>query len=424
MKNVIYQIFPSTIFSLIALFISLEEIINMNNALLIKAKICANISVGFYITSQLFSCKSFMFLQKYIKINFNNYRSYHIVNSIIFVFFGCLHGILIGANLENDNKLVEINNRGYLFHGVNMSGVVLSGLLLVITFTSLKIIRNTFFELFYCLHYLSYCVYIFMIFHSKKYYILFILLLFVKIIDFVLIKQNTYKTTINKCEKSLKYITISFKQQKFIDENILRNSHLYICIPKISSIEWHPFSIAFIENIDNVQNITIVIKNVGDFTNKLFNDDNLIGCEIKYMGPFKTNCVYFTEKTAVISSGSNISTSFSYLKNNDWLFYFFDNDLTLFYITSKYIVDLENSKHAAINYYYTNKNDTTVINKNEFVTSNNVIFKKERPNLDYIIENIHSNGYKIIIFNTNKNIFNNCLNKCKELNIKCVLESY
>jgi hypothetical protein len=335
-----------------------------------------------------------------------------------------MHGVLISINLENDNKLIEINNRGYLFHGVNMSGIVLSVLMLAISATSLKCVRNACFEVFYCVHYLSYAVNIFMIFHSKKYYILFILVLFIKIVDFDLMKKYTYKTTINKYEKSLKYITLSFKQQKFIDKNILTGSYIYICVPKISSIEWHPFSIALIENIDDVQNITIIIKNIGDFTNKLYNISDAINSEIKYMGPFKSSNTYSTEKTAVISSGSNITTSYNYIiNNNDWLFYLFDNDLTLFHMISKRI-DLEDTKHGMINLFYTNINDTSNINDNVFVNSNNITFKKEKPNLDYIIENIHSKGYKIIMFHTNKNIFDDCLKKCKELNMKCLLESY
>ncbi|OZJ04699.1 hypothetical protein BZG36_02535 [Bifiguratus adelaidae] len=74
---------------------------------------------------------------------------------------------------------------------------------------------------------------------------------------------------------TLTYRSIQHDQRK-------PGQHIYLCIPKISLIEWHPFTIS---NIDQ-DTITCHVRSVGGYTNKLYDLGHGVECVALVAGPY------------------------------------------------------------------------------------------------------------------------------------------
>ena len=64
-------------------------------------------------------------------------------------------------------------------------------------------------------------------------------------------------------------------------------SSLFVCVPKISSLQWHPFTVSSNDNMEP-DKISIVLKTGGTWTNKLYNEisSSIDRLEVSVEGPY------------------------------------------------------------------------------------------------------------------------------------------
>jgi hypothetical protein len=200
---------------------------------------------------------------------------------------------------------------------------------------------------------------------------------------------------------------------------------IFINSPVINKFEWHPFIISSYNK--NNSNVSIHIKNNGDWTNKFinilnYNDLNQIPVNIKIDGPYyhlpkNFHIKLLNEPSVLITSGIGITT-FSYtlqkISNETNFFKLYviiilksPNDISWFISTLKLLLEKNN---VYIFFYFT---DISI--KNNLSSQTNTIFPFNfnygRPNFHNILDSIFisnlfnkSNFFINIYFSGNKEI--------------------
>ena len=137
---------------------------------------------------------------------------------------------------------------------------------LLIMITSINIVRRKSFQLFIHTHKLFIIVYTAVILHCPIFYFLLIPILFYLFSVF----KKIYAILFNKHEliniiAEQNIICLTFKNSL---TNIKGGNYIFLCVPIISFIEWHPFSISEINDKNNTYSIHIKVN--GDWTKKLY----------------------------------------------------------------------------------------------------------------------------------------------------------
>jgi len=176
-------------------------------------------------------------------IPFDRAVSYHKLAGYVAVITGIFHT----AAYFLDDKVTHSTGGFYrlleLTQGTtNSSGTALVACILLIYFSSLKVIRKRLFELFYFLHLtLLVGIIIGTAFHTG--YMVPLLVLFTTGVDLIvrkLLMPYRYPQEASLRIISESIVEVSFPKVKGFDYN--PGQYVYIAIPEISRFEWHPFS--------------------------------------------------------------------------------------------------------------------------------------------------------------------------------------
>ncbi|KAG0611876.1 hypothetical protein M758_7G172500 [Ceratodon purpureus] len=199
---------------------------------------------------------------------------------------------------------------------------VLAGLIafivgLLMWTSALSYIRRKHFNLFYYVHQLYWIFFAFFVYHvgvkHAGYSMGSIFLYFVD--RFFRFQQSRRKMSISNA-KILSNGVVELKIPKSSNLKYNAISFLFINIPNISLLEWHPFSIAS-SSLDKSNNITIYIKPKGDWTQNLntlikksINDVKFQGCPFatKFFmeGPYGHESNYFLRYDTLLLIGGGI----------------------------------------------------------------------------------------------------------------------
>jgi len=235
---------------------------------------------------------------------FENHVSYHIFIGNMMIISTIGH--TISHILYNKNMMDSIHITGY----------ILSFLFSMITFTYL--LKKYNYKIFKLGHMVYYIFLLLCILHVKKYWYFFStpLLVFIiestlnynklqisKIINVKIIEnisndeirenisiQNDLKIKNNK-RKEVSNPVLYISLPRKIDS--VPGSFYYICIPKLSIFEWHPFSISVSSFVDQ---LVFLIEVKGDWTSGLYDltktgiiNDKIEDISVLVMGPFYTS---------------------------------------------------------------------------------------------------------------------------------------
>jgi len=244
-------------------------------------------------------------------IIFENFISYH---SFIgyWTFFDIMGHVL--CHIWN-----SVNSLSLLFY----SSIGYTGIAIVICFMLIMIfahLRHRFYNLFIIVHILTYLWIPFSIWHVPSQFTWYIPIIALIIIDKIILHciNENHLMTIPENTKQI--------SDSIVNVSVFRGStsvkvggYFLICIPTISSIEWHPFSVA--SSPSDSKQISFMIRNIGDWTNKLYHHvDTNESFGIKLIGPFCSPSIdaIHCNKVLLMATGIGITPHISVIK------YFFE----------------------------------------------------------------------------------------------------
>jgi predicted ferric reductase len=185
---------------------------------------------------------------------------------------GGVTGILHTIAFFLDPKFRQIHKGdkyGGAFTGIiNISGCAMLAILLGITISSLPFVRRKLFEAFYYLHFIfGVGLIVGAFFHSGKLLPVLVLLtwgtdLFIRKIYMAWIR-NPKEATLSIVSDTV--IEVQFPKTSSFSFN--PGQYIYLSVPEISWLEWHPFSIS---SSPNQGVVTLHIRKIGNWTSELY----------------------------------------------------------------------------------------------------------------------------------------------------------
>ncbi|KAL8119048.1 ferric reduction oxidase 2-like [Apium graveolens] len=239
---------------------------------------------------------------------------YHIwLGHIVMTLFSA-HGVCYVVYWAVTNQLSEMlewANRGVS----NVAGELALFFGLLMWVTTIPRIRSKMFELFFYIHHLYILFMVFFVFHVGISYSCimlpgFYLFLVDRFLRFLQSRQRArlVSARLLPCE------TVELNFSKSQGLNYTPTSIMFVNIPSISKLQWHPFTVSSNNNLEP-EKISVIIKGDGDWSKKLFHTlsapssvDRLdVSIEGPY-GPASTN--FLRHDTLVMVSGGSGITPF------------------------------------------------------------------------------------------------------------------
>ncbi|KAM0944172.1 putative ferric-chelate reductase (NADH) [Dioscorea sansibarensis] len=212
-----------------------------------------------------------MALFRVFGIQFEASVRYHIWIGNTLIMFSVLHGLFIMFSLAAKNSLLEELTKWQRTGRVYPAGAITLVVGLVIWMTSLPQIRRKKFLIFYSFHHLYVVFLLFFLLHAgdRHFYLVFSgVLLFVldKILRFIQSSQavDIISANILAC-KAVELTLRKHPRLKYTPTSII-----FLKIPCISKVEWHPFSITSSANIAD-DKLSVLIKCQGHWTDSVHN---------------------------------------------------------------------------------------------------------------------------------------------------------
>lgn len=264
------------------------------------------------------------FIKKYIFVPIV-FKYLHYTSLFYLYSWSVIHSIAHYINFQ------KLNNPPYFSWGVGFTGHVLLLLLLLFFIFSLPIVRQQFFHKFIVFHHIFFISFItFLYLHQSFCFIKtdtlqcplpfswiwftlpFLLYIIENIYKYIFCSVKLY----NYIEHSHNIIELQlqYNQSTLLSSNISGRT-IWLCCTNISMFEWHPFAITSVNYSSNT--FSIIIKNRGNWTNKLVNQltytysPNLLlyGPFINISKRFLTNLQH--EHSIIITSGIGITSFIS-----------------------------------------------------------------------------------------------------------------
>jgi len=366
--------------------------------------------------------------KKFIYIKRNTLKNLHIYFGSAIIFWSIVHSISHYINFIKSNmpKLLITSGSG------------LTGNFLILFFILLLIstrVQNS--SIFYIIHNISTIILIVLLCihgsfctikynintcpesHSWKWLLTGITISFLEIV--YKYSFSNYTNAIIKYSNNLYQINLKLPKTRTFKQYRC-GKLIWINIPEVSNIEWHPFTISSYNKYTS--EVSIHIKSRGDWTNKIINHiDNIKKIKVKIDGPYhhlptNFNKRLLNEPTLLITSGIAITT-FSYnlqeISNEKDIFKLYliiilknQSEISWFLPTLKLLFD---KKNFHVLFYFTDK---TCTDKIGFPFNYNL----GRPNVKHILDDIFINNifitkdYLINIFYSGNNFI---LQELKEI---------
>ncbi|GMH18383.1 hypothetical protein Nepgr_020224 [Nepenthes gracilis] len=186
--------------------------------------------------------------------------------------------------------------------------------------TSFALIRRKKFEVFYYTHHLYVLFAFFYILHIGAAYLCMILPgIFLFLIDrYLRFLQSRGHVQLDSARLlPCGIIELSFAKNPGLQYN--PGSILFVNIPQISKLQWHPFTVTSNSNLEP-NRLSIAIKSAGDWTGKLYQELSSSSCpdnlQVSIEGPYGPTSSHFLrhESLVLISGGSGIATFISIIR--------------------------------------------------------------------------------------------------------------
>ncbi|XP_026664340.1 ferric reduction oxidase 2-like [Phoenix dactylifera] len=244
---------------------------------------------------------------------------YHVwLGHVVMILFTS-HGICYAVYWATTNKIDEMlkwNNTGVS----NVAGEIALVAGLVMWATTFPRIRRTMFELFFYTHQLYILFLFFYLLHVGIAYFFSILPgIYLFMVDrFLRFLQS--RTTVRLISARLlpsETVELNFSKSPGFSYNPL--SSVFINVPSISSLQWHPFTVSSNSNLEP-DKLSIIIKKEGSWTQKLYQKLSSPGphdrLDVSIEGPYGPTSMNFLryDSLIMVSGGSGITPFISIIR--------------------------------------------------------------------------------------------------------------
>ncbi|KAI3508319.1 hypothetical protein L1887_23325 [Cichorium endivia] len=244
---------------------------------------------------------------------------YHIwIGNLTMVFFTA-HGLCYTIFWGKTHQITQMMKWEKI--GIsNVAGEV--GLItgIAIWLTSISRIRRNIFELFFYTHHLYILFVVFFILHVGFSYIWitlpgFYLFLIDRVLRFLQSQQNVrlVSARVLPCQ----VVELNFSKTRGLEYK--PTSLIFVNVPSISKLQWHPFSVTSSSNLDH-EKISVVIKSEGNWSRKLYEELSLPSpvdhLQVSVEGPYGPSSINFHQydKLVMFSGGSGITPFISIIR--------------------------------------------------------------------------------------------------------------
>ncbi|KAK9914303.1 hypothetical protein M0R45_038089 [Rubus argutus] len=212
-------------------------------------------------------------------------------------------------------QMLEWSNTGVS----NVAGEIAIVVAMAMWVTSMPRVRRKMFEVFFYTHYL-YVLYIFFyVLHAGASFFCMILPgIFLFIIDRYLRFLQSYQRAELVSARVLPCgaIELNFSKSQGLDYN--PTSILFINVPSISKLQWHPFTVTSNANME-ADKLSIVIKSLGSWSQKLYrqlSSDSVDHIQVSVEGPYGPISSHFLrhKDLIMISGGSGLTPMISIIR--------------------------------------------------------------------------------------------------------------
>ncbi|KAL5567938.1 hypothetical protein UlMin_024513 [Ulmus minor] len=200
----------------------------------------------------------------------------------------------------------------------NVAGIIATLVALVMWVTSFRRVRRKMFEVFFYTHYL-YTVYIvFYVLHVGSAYFCMILPgIFLFVIDrFLRFLQSKYRARLLSARTlPCGAVELNFSKSQGLEFN--PTSILFINMPRISKLQWHPFTVTSNCNMEP-DKLSVVVKSVGSWSQTLYQElsSSVDRLEVSAEGPYGPTSSNFLrhESLVMVSGGGGITPFISIIR--------------------------------------------------------------------------------------------------------------
>ncbi|KAE8729951.1 Ferric reduction oxidase 5 [Hibiscus syriacus] len=200
----------------------------------------------------------------------------------------------------------------------NVAGVIAIVIAVPMWVTSLPHFRRKKFELFFYTHHLYLLYIIFYVLHVGDAYFCMILPgIFLFLIDrYLRFLQSRQRTRLlSACVLPCGVVELNFSKTPGLYYN--PTSILFVNVPRISKLQWHPFTVSSNCNMEDDQ-LSVVIKTQGTWSHKLYREitSSLDHLQVSTEGPYGPNSSHFLmhECLVLVSGGSGITPFISIIR--------------------------------------------------------------------------------------------------------------
>ncbi|KAJ1385365.1 Ferric reductase, NAD binding domain [Sesbania bispinosa] len=201
----------------------------------------------------------------------------------------------------------------------NVAGEIASLIALAMWVTSIPRIRRKMFEVFFYTHYLYILYILFYAIHVGVAYMCMIAPgIFLFLIDRHLrfLQSRQHARLLSARLLPCGALELNFSKTPSLYYN--PTSIVFINVPKISKLQWHPFTVTSSCNLET-NNLSVAIKNVGSWSNKLYQElssSSLDHLNISVEGPYGPHTVHFLrhEQLVMVCGGSGIAPFISIIR--------------------------------------------------------------------------------------------------------------
>ncbi|WJX20710.1 ferric-chelate reductase (NADH) [Trifolium repens] len=202
----------------------------------------------------------------------------------------------------------------------NVGGEIASLIALAMWITSMPRVRRKMYEVFFYTHHLYILYILFYAIHVGVQYMCMIVPgIFLFLIDrhlrFLQSRQNArlLSARLLPCDA----LELTFSKNPSLCYN--PTSLVFINVPKVSKLQWHPFTVSSSSNMET-NSLSVTIKNVGSWSNKLYQElssTTLDHLSVSVEGPYGPHTTQFLrhEQIVMISGGSGITPFISIIRD-------------------------------------------------------------------------------------------------------------
>jgi NADPH oxidase len=174
----------------------------------------------------------------------------------------------IDPRYQASNATIRAKLASSFVGSVNTAGSIMTLILFLIILSSLPFVRRRLFELFYYMHILCASGIVMGAFlHTGILVPLLVACTWGVDLFFrsLVMARHRYPTKARIRTLSATVIELSFPKVEGFDYN--PGQYIYLCLPELSYLEWHPFSIS---SAPKMKNVTLHIRRAGNWTSSLY----------------------------------------------------------------------------------------------------------------------------------------------------------